>query len=165
MRSLVIALFSLLPLASSSFADTAPCGEFMKKFVQAQKDRDVEAFVSLFAPDYISFQPRAPQNTFRGNDKVRLHWTAIFSLGLKQTGVRDFKAETGFCVEEKSADGASHVKFNQVWRGGFDAQGQNPCLDEPVFMDFRVENGKATSVEIYFVPEIKNKILSCALVQ
>lgn len=48
---------------------------------------DVEAFVSLFAPDYDSRQPAHPDRAFVGRDQVRANWSAVFA------GVPDFCAE------------------------------------------------------------------------
>jgi ketosteroid isomerase-like protein len=54
---------------------------------QALNAHDIDAFVSLFAPDYDSRQPAHPDRTFRGSDQVRANWTAMFS------GMPDFGAE------------------------------------------------------------------------
>jgi ketosteroid isomerase-like protein len=48
---------------------------------------DIEAFVSLFAPDYDSRQPAHPDRAFVGREQVRTNWSAVFS------GVPDFHAE------------------------------------------------------------------------
>ena len=48
---------------------------------------DIDAFVSLFAPDYDSQQPAHPERAFQGRDQVRANWSAVFA------GVADFRAE------------------------------------------------------------------------
>ena len=53
----------------------------------AMNAHDLEAFVSLFAPDYNSQQPVHPDRAFVGRDQVRANWSAVFS------GVPDFHAE------------------------------------------------------------------------
>jgi ketosteroid isomerase-like protein len=53
----------------------------------AMNAHDIEAFVSLFSEDYDSEQPAHPDRSFRGRDRVRANWSAVFS------GVPDFRAE------------------------------------------------------------------------
>jgi ketosteroid isomerase-like protein len=53
----------------------------------AMNAHDIEAFVSLFAPDYESRQPAHPDRAFVGRDQVRANWSAVFA------GVPDFRAE------------------------------------------------------------------------
>jgi limonene-1,2-epoxide hydrolase len=53
----------------------------------AMNAHDLDAFVSLFAPDYDSRQPAHPDRAFVGRDQVRANWSAVFS------GVPDFHAE------------------------------------------------------------------------
>ena len=55
--------------------------------VEAMNAHDIEAFVSLFAPDYDSRQPVHPDRAFVGRDQVRTNWSAVFA------GVPDFRAE------------------------------------------------------------------------
>ena len=54
---------------------------------EAMNAHDIDAFVSLFAPDYDSQQPVHPDRAFVGRDQVRANWSAVFS------GVPDFRAE------------------------------------------------------------------------
>ena len=53
----------------------------------AMSAHDIEALVSLFAPDYDSRQPVHPDRAFVGRDQVRANWSAVFA------GVPDFHAE------------------------------------------------------------------------
>ena len=53
----------------------------------AMNAHDIDAFVSLFAPDYDSRQPVHPDRAFVGRDQVRANWSAVFA------GVPDFRAE------------------------------------------------------------------------
>jgi ketosteroid isomerase-like protein len=61
---------------------------------QAMNERDIEAFVSLFAPDYESRQPAHPDRAFRGSEQVRENWSAVFSA------VPDFRAELVGCASD-----------------------------------------------------------------
>lgn len=54
---------------------------------EAMNAHDLDAFVSLFSPDYDSRQPVHPDRAFRGRDQVRSNWSTVFS------GVPDFRAE------------------------------------------------------------------------
>jgi ketosteroid isomerase-like protein len=54
---------------------------------RAMNDRDIDAFVSLFAVDYDSQQPAHPDRAFRGRDQVRENWSSIFA------SVADFRAD------------------------------------------------------------------------
>jgi ketosteroid isomerase-like protein len=55
--------------------------------VEAMNAHDIDAFVSLFAPDYDSRQPAHPDRAFVGGDQVLTNWSAVFA------GVPDFRAE------------------------------------------------------------------------
>jgi len=57
--------------------------------VEAMNAHDIDAFVSLFAPDYDSRQPAHPDRAFVGRDQVRANWSAMFA------GIPDFRAEAG----------------------------------------------------------------------
>src|SRR3954467_14695773 len=54
---------------------------------RAMNVHDIDAFVSLFAPDYDSQQPAHPDRAFQGREQVRANWSAVFA------GVPDFHAE------------------------------------------------------------------------
>lgn len=55
--------------------------------VEAMNAHDIDAFASLFAPDYDSRQPAHPDRAFVGRDQVRTNWSAVFA------GVPDFRAQ------------------------------------------------------------------------
>ena len=61
--------------------------EVFHRLVAAQNAHDIDAFVSCFAPGYVSQQPAHPDRDFVGSDQVRMNWTAMFA------GVPDFRAE------------------------------------------------------------------------
>ena len=54
---------------------------------EAMNAHDIDAFVSLFAPDYDSRQPVHPDRRFQGRDQVRANWSAMFA------GIPDFRAD------------------------------------------------------------------------
>jgi hypothetical protein len=62
-------------------------GAVAAALIAAANAHDIDAFVSLFDPDYDSQQPAHPDRAFRGRDQVRANWSAVFS------GVPDFCAE------------------------------------------------------------------------
>jgi ketosteroid isomerase-like protein len=66
-------------------ADAA--GAVARALAKAMNERDIEAFVSLFAEEYDSVQPVHPDRAFRGREQVRANWSAVFS------GVPDFRAD------------------------------------------------------------------------
>ncbi|HKJ56517.1 MAG TPA: nuclear transport factor 2 family protein [Nitriliruptoraceae bacterium] len=53
----------------------------------AMNAHDIDAFASLFAPDYHSHQPVHPDRAFVGSDQVRGNWSSVFA------DVPDFRAE------------------------------------------------------------------------
>jgi ketosteroid isomerase-like protein len=70
-----------------STRDTATPHAVAAALADAMNAHDIDAFVSLFAPDYDSKQPAHPDRAFVGSDQVRVNWSAVFS------GVPDFRAE------------------------------------------------------------------------
>ena len=53
----------------------------------AMNAHDIDAFVACFAADYDSVPPAHPHRAFRGRERVRANWSAIFGA------VPDFRAE------------------------------------------------------------------------
>lgn len=62
-------------------------GAVLERLHRALNSRDLEAYVSCFAPDYHSEQPIHPEWAYTGRDQLRWNWTAIFE------NVPDFRAE------------------------------------------------------------------------
>ena len=62
-------------------------GKVTNELLTAMNAHDLDAFVSCFAPNYLSEQPTHPGRAFVGNEKVRENWTGVFA------GVPDFNAE------------------------------------------------------------------------
>jgi ketosteroid isomerase-like protein len=65
---------------------TGPSG-VLERMQRALNDRDLEAYVACYSPDYRSEQPIHPEWTYTGRDQLRWNWTGIFE------NVRDFRAE------------------------------------------------------------------------
>jgi hypothetical protein len=55
--------------------------------LEAMNAHDLDAFVALFAEDYVSEQPNHPDRGFRGREQVLANWSTIFE------GVPDFSSE------------------------------------------------------------------------
>jgi ketosteroid isomerase-like protein len=72
---------------SVSVPDTRTPRAVAEALADAMNAHDIDAFVSLFAPDYDSRQPVHPDRAFQGREQVRANWSAVFS------GVPDFRAE------------------------------------------------------------------------
>jgi ketosteroid isomerase-like protein len=74
--------------------------------VEAMNAHDIDAFVSLFAPNYDSQQPAHPDRAFVGRDQVRTNWSAVFA------GAPDFRAELVATAVE-----ADTLWSEWYWRG------------------------------------------------
>ena len=79
------------PSSRETWSVSAPVTATPRAVAEALADamnaHDIDAFVSLFAPDYDSRQPVHPDRAFQGREQVRANWSAVFS------GVPDFRAE------------------------------------------------------------------------
>lgn len=82
-------------------------GQTMERLSKAMNDGDIEAFVSMFHPDYASEQPAHPDREFGGREQVRENWTAMFG------SAPDFRAE----ILDSSTTGDT-AWTEWVWRGG-----------------------------------------------
>jgi len=83
-----------------------PPAAVAESLAEAMNERDIEAFVSLFAVDYDSQEPAHPDRAFSGRDQVRENWSAIFA------GVPDLRAEL---VDVASAGDTLWTEWR--WRG------------------------------------------------
>src|SRR5215218_8389795 len=72
----------------------------------AMNARDIDAFVACFHEYYESEQPAHPDRAFRGRDRVRRHWSAVFE------GVPDFGAQL---LRAHAADGTEWSEWR--WSG------------------------------------------------
>ena len=61
--------------------------EVLMRLYKALNDRDLDAYVACFSPDYRSEQPVHPEWAYTGREHLRWNWTGIFE------NVQDFKAE------------------------------------------------------------------------
>jgi hypothetical protein len=99
----------------------------------AMNTHDIDAFVSLFAPDYDSSQPAHPDRAFVGSDQVRANWSSIFA------GVPDFRAE----LLTTAAQGDT-LWTEWRWRG--------TGLDMAGVIVFGVEDGRFARARLYVEP-------------
>ena len=104
----------------------------------AMNAHDLEAFVSLFAPDYNSQQPVHPDRAFVGRDRVRANWSAVFS------GVPDFHAElVATAVEEDT------LWSEWRWRG---TQEDGSRLDMAGVTVCGIQRGRVAWARLYVEP-------------
>ncbi len=59
----------------------------IERLHHAQNQRDLEAFLDCFTPDYQSEQPCHPDRAFGSRDQVGKNWSSIF------TNVPDFRSD------------------------------------------------------------------------
>ena len=104
----------------------------------AMNAHDIDAFVSLFAPDYDSQQPVHPDRAFVGRDQVRANWSAVFA------GVPDFRAELVATAVE-----ADTLWSEWRWRGTHE---DGSRLDMAGVIVFGVEGGRLAWARLYVEP-------------
>jgi ketosteroid isomerase-like protein len=105
---------------------------------EAMNAHDIEAFVSLFAPDYDSRQPAHPDRAFVGRDQVRANWSAVFS------GVPDFRAELVATAVEGDT-----LWSEWRWRG---TQADESPLDMAGVIVGGVRDGRLAWARLYVEP-------------
>jgi ketosteroid isomerase-like protein len=106
--------------------------------VEAMNAHDIDAFVSLFAPDYDSRQPAHPDRAFVGRDQVRSNWSAVFA------GVPDFRAElVAIAVEAETLWSEWH------WRGTHE---DGSPLDMAGVIVGGVQDGRLAWARLYIEP-------------
>ena len=105
---------------------------------EAMNAHDIEAFVSLFAPNYDSRQPAHPNRAFVGRDQVRANWSAVFS------GVPDFRAE----LVATAAEGDT-IWSEWRWRG---THADGSRLDMAGVIVAGVQGGRLEWARLYVEP-------------
>jgi ketosteroid isomerase-like protein len=121
-----------------SASDVAAAKEVAVALAEAMNAHDIEAFVSLFAPDYDSRQPAHPDRAFVGRDQVRTNWSAVFS------GVPDFSAEL-----VASAVEAGTLWSEWRWRG---THQDGSLLDMAGVIVGGVQDGRLAWARLYVEP-------------
>ena len=121
-----------------SASDVAAAKEVAVALAEAMNAHDIEAFVSLFAPDYDSRQPAHPGRAFVGRDQVRTNWSAVFS------GVPDFRAEL-----VASAAEAGTLWSEWRWRG---THQDGSLLDMAGVIVGGVQDGRLAWARLYVEP-------------
>jgi ketosteroid isomerase-like protein len=105
---------------------------------EAMNAHDIDAFVSLFAPDYDSRQPVHPDRAFVGRDQVRANWSAVFA------GVPDFRAELVATAVE-----ADTLWSEWRWRGTHE---DGSRLDMAGVMVCGIDGGRLAWARLYVEP-------------
>src|SRR6516164_4775416 len=57
-----------------------PGAALLERLAAVTNDRDLEAIVGCFAPDYRNETPAHPAQGFTGRDQVRRNWQQIFTF-------------------------------------------------------------------------------------
>ena len=104
----------------------------------AMNAHDIDAFVSLFAPDYDSRQPAHPDRAFVGSEQVRTNWSAVFA------GVPDFHAELVAATAE-----ADTLWSEWYWHGTHE---DGSRMEMAGVIICGVEAGKITWARLYVEP-------------
>ena len=113
-------------------------GRLAAALAEAMNAHDIDAFVSLFAPDYDSRQPVHPDRAFVGRDQVRANWSAVFS------GVPDFRAELVATAVE-----ADTLWSEWRWRGTHE---DGSALDMAGVIVFGIQGGMFSWARLYVEP-------------
>lgn len=104
----------------------------------AMNAHDVDAFADCFHEDYDSVQPAHPDRAFRGRQKARENWRAIFA------GVPDFSSEL------VRAERAGDVEWSEWrWRG---TQADGTRLDIAGVIVFGVRDDRIAWARLYVEP-------------
>jgi ketosteroid isomerase-like protein len=106
----------------------------MERLAQAINERDIEQFVALFSPAYVSEQPGHPDRAFGGAEQVRENWTALFA------SMPDTSAE----LLDISVTGDT-AWTEWVWRGG--------ALETRGVTLFTVHDGLIVHGRLYMEPD------------
>src|SRR5919109_3583112 len=112
--------------------------EVAAALAEAMNSHDIDAFVSLFAPDYDSRQPAHPDRAFVGRDQVRTNWSAVFA------GVPDFRAELVATAVETDT-----LWSEWRWRG---TQADGSQLDMAGVIICGVQRGTIAWARLYVEP-------------
>lgn len=116
----------------------------LERMYKALNDRDLDAYVGCFSPEYRSEQPIHPEWSYTGREQLRWNWTGIFE------NVRDFKAE----LLRYTIDGDS---FWSEWRwGGIQPDDQPMNVAGVIIMG--VEDDKIVWGRIYMESETGTRL-------
>ncbi len=78
----------------------------VERLQKAMNDHNIEAFVDCFDSLYFGEEPAYPERAFRGRERIRMEWTAMFQR------VPDFRASIVRCHGDEST-----VWAEWHWRG------------------------------------------------
>lgn len=112
----------------------------LNRMHKALNERDLDAYVACFAPDYRSEQPIHPDWAYTGTDQLRWNWTGIFE------NVPDFTAELLRSVIDEDS-------FWSEWRwSGSQPDGRPMTIVGTIIMG--VKNGQISWGRIYMESEV-----------
>lgn len=109
----------------------------VERLCRAVNQRDLEALVGCFAPDYVNETPAHPARGFRGQAQVRKNWEQIFAA------VPDIKATVRW-----TADG--DTVWSEWEMRGTRRDGAPHLMRGAVI--FGVDGGRATWARFYLEP-------------
>jgi limonene-1,2-epoxide hydrolase len=109
--------------------------EVIERLHNAMNERDLEAFVAGFHPDYRSEQPAHPNRGFGGREQVEKNWSAIFE------GIPDFHADLIATATE-----GDMVWCEWHWTG---TRAHEQPLDMRGVTLFEIKNGRVVSGRLY----------------
>lgn len=115
----------------------------LQTMLTAQNERDLDALVACFAPDYTSEQPVHPGVSFSGRDQVQKNWASIFG------GVADFQSELLRSATSGEAASGETVWAEWHWRG---TRRDGTSFEMRGVTIFGVKNDKIAWAQLYMEP-------------
>lgn len=109
--------------------------EAIERLHNAMNQRDLEAFVACFHPDYRSEQPAHPNRGFGGREQVEKNWSALFE------GIPDFHADLIATAREGDT-----VWCEWQWTG---TRASGEPLDMRGVTLFEIKNGQVVIGRLY----------------
>ena len=109
--------------------------EAIERLHNAMNQRDLEAFVACFDPNYRSEQPAHPNRGFGGREQVEKNWSALFE------GIPDFHADLIATATEGDTLWCE-------WRWTGTRANEGP-LDMRGVTLFEIKNGQIVSGRLY----------------
>jgi limonene-1,2-epoxide hydrolase len=109
--------------------------EAIERLHNAMNERDLEAFVACFHPDYRSEQPAHPNRGFGGREQVEKNWSALFEA------IPDFHADLIATATE-----GDKIWCEWHWTG---TRAREEPLDMRGVTLFEIKNGRVVSGRLY----------------
>jgi limonene-1,2-epoxide hydrolase len=109
--------------------------EAIERLRDAMNERDLEAFVAAFHPDYRSEQPAHPNRGFGGREQVEKNWSALFEA------IPDFHADLIATATEGDT-----IWCEWHWTG---TRAREEPLDMRGVTLFEIKKGRVVSGRLY----------------